>query len=118
MTLRSRAILIVMLVLYVLMVRRIFGWLAGGDAFPITARLPHDIVSAIPYVIAIVCVLGLAMRKRWAWWLTLAALVYELITFGQAVPRFFELSAFAALGIFKLLWLIGMLVTLVALRGK
>ncbi|MBL0729817.1 hypothetical protein [Piscinibacter sp. HJYY11] len=118
MTIRSRAILILLLVLYVLVIRRIFGWLAGGDAFPITARMPHDIVGAIPFVVAIVCVIGLALRKRWAWWLTLAALLYELITFGQAVPRFLELSAFAALGVFKLLWLVGMLVMLVTLRGK
>lgn len=118
MTLRSRAILVVMIVLYILMVRTIFGWLAGGGSFPITARFPHDVWHAIPFLVAVVCIVGIASKQRWAWWLTLLALAYELITFGGALPRILGLSAFGALGAFKFLWLLGMLALLITMRKR
>jgi len=118
MKLHSRAILVVMIVLYVLMIRAIFGWLAGGSSFPITARFPHDVWHAIPFVVAGVCVVGIASKQRWAWWLTLLALAYELITFAGALPRFLQFSAFGALGVFKFLWLLVMLALLITVRKR
>jgi len=106
MSLRNRFLLIVLIVLYMLVVRSLFGWLSGH--VPITARFPHDLGSALPWVVALLCVVGLAFRNTWAWWLTLAALLYELLTFGQGLPRFLSFTAYGAIGMFKLLYLLAM----------
>lgn len=111
---RHRLFLIVLIVLYMLCVRAAFGWLAGR--IPFTAHFPHSVASALPWVVAVLCVVGLAFRNAWAWWLTLAALLYEIVTFGQGLPRFFSLTAYGAIGMFKLLYLLAMAGLLLLVR--
>jgi hypothetical protein len=118
MKIHSRAILVIMIVLYMLSVRFIFAWLARSDSFPITARFPYDIWSAIPVVIGLTCAVGIATRQAWAWWLALGAIAYELVTFSASLFRIFGFTASGALGTFKFLWLLSMLALLVAVRRR
>jgi len=106
MKLQHRVLLIVLIVLYMLSVRHAFGWLAGHG--PVTARFPHDLMSALPYAVALLCVVGLSFRNAWAWWLTLAAVLFELVTFGRGLPHFLAPTLHGMVGLFKLVWLLAM----------
>jgi hypothetical protein len=109
-----RFLLIALIVAYMLVVRHLFGWLSGH--FPITARIPHDPMSALPWIVALLCVVGLSMRSAWGWWLTLAAVAFEIVFFGRHLPNFLVLSAYGAIGLFKFAWLVLMAALLVAVR--
>jgi hypothetical protein len=102
--------LVLFVLLYVLVVQKAFAWLlflTRGDKFlisqPFSLAAP---MTLVPYAVGAICVVGLALRQTWAWWLTVAALVYELALYAPGVSGWFELSPAALTAWLKLLWLV------------
>jgi hypothetical protein len=111
-TYRSTKYLVLLLVLYLLVVRRIFAWvlfLTRGDTFLLWPSFSFSAPTAlITYAIGVVCVVGLTGRQVWAWWLSVALVAYELATFGPSGVSGLEASPVGLGNLVKLLWLVAL----------
>lgn len=116
---RPVAPLVALVVLYLLVIRSIFGWLmfvTRGDTFLLMPRLSLGVVQTwLPYVVGIACIVGLARRQASGWYLTALAVLYELAVFvpGLRLP---ESSPASLAAWFKLLWLLAIAWCLFRLR--
>lgn len=94
---------------YVLVVRSIHDWLFfllhGNPSGLLPDLRPFDLMSYFPGILGLVCVVSLLKRKRWAWWLTLAYFLFELVTYVPLLLRQ-ELSLYTLASALKLGWLI------------
>ncbi|MDR7298869.1 membrane-anchored protein YejM (alkaline phosphatase superfamily) [Pelomonas aquatica] len=116
MKIRYSAAIIGMIVLYVAVVRRIFGVLFAHQIFPsFSLSVPE---TYLPFAVALLCIIGLRYHQQWAWWLTLVATIYELIAFVVQTGLRPELSPVGLAVVFKLAWLLTFLVLLIAARKR
>lgn len=121
--LKHVGLMVFLVVAYTLVVRGIFGWLysfqgrlqTSGFRF-LSIETAADFIA--PYAIAVACVVGLLRQQIWAWWLTLAVMVYELASFAPHLPRYFGGDLWGALGLFKLAWQVAMITILLLARPK
>ena len=118
--------IVFMIIAYWLAVQGIFGWLyfiQRGDSSLVASSFRDLSISTpirfLPHVIAVLCIGGLLKGRWWAWWLTVLALGYELVTYLPGVAGYLSLSAFGAAGLFKLAWLavLGLLLYFARQRG-
>lgn len=131
----SRVVLVIVLmaIVYIVLVRGIFGWLwdvSRGDSFFFAAIYSHFRVFQIesisllakmlaPYIVVAACVIGLLNKWRWAWWLTIAACSHDLVYSLISAPRNLTMGGtFAISTSVRTIWLLVMVgLLLVAYRA-
>ena len=117
---RSITPIVSLVIIYLLVVRAIFSWallISRGDPFLLKPNFSLQVPETwLPKLVGVICVVGLLQRKWWGWWLTLAALIYELVTYAHVPLRGTDLSITSAGAWFKLFWLVAIGVCLWQLR--
>ena len=67
--------------------------------YPFYLEVPQ---TYVPYIVAFLCVYGFLAKQKWAWWLAVAATLFELVSTGRSVPNYLNLTALGFAGMFKL----------------
>jgi hypothetical protein len=102
--------LALLIVVYVLAVRGIYAVLpvlSSGDGYLLVPRFVWVVPETwVPYAVGAAVVVGLVLRWGWAWWLSVAALVCELVLFVPRAIFWAGVSAFTLATWIKVAWLL------------
>lgn len=113
--------LALLVAIYVLVVQKIYAFvplITNGDAFLLPPRIAWDLPQTwVPYVIGAVAVAGLVQRWGWAWWLTAAALLCELVYFLPRAMLWAGISVSTLATWIKIGWLLAIAWLLFRTRG-
>lgn len=118
---RHTAVLVAMVCLYILFVRRIFGWVGYvqdgymSSGYGFSFEVPQ---TYVPYIVAFLCVYGFITDQKWAWWFAVVATLVEFVWYlGYGSPRLGP-SVWGIAAMFKLGFLLLFAALLIAERKR